>query len=141
MGSLLSAIRPLYSWVYRFCLRLLGEAMLAEDAFQDAWVRVFEHRRELRGENFRAWLFWIAYRGLLRPSASVPAGWLGWGLIPQSRCPVLFRPPWQGHTRWFGGKVLLRQAVAYELGQGERIGIEIGFWIGGSKSVSFPADL
>lgn len=60
------AFRVLYGryarGVYRFCARLLGDAALAEDAFQDVWLRVYEHRREFRGGNFRVWLFRIAHR-------------------------------------------------------------------------------
>ncbi|GBD07324.1 ECF RNA polymerase sigma factor SigW [bacterium HR21] len=48
--------------VYRFCLRLLGDATAAEDAFQDTWLRAYEHRHELRSDGFRVWLFRIAYR-------------------------------------------------------------------------------
>ena len=61
-----SAFQVLYEryarGVYRFCARLLGDAALAEDAFQDVWLRVYEHRREFRGGSFRVWLFRIAQR-------------------------------------------------------------------------------
>jgi len=46
--------------VYRFCLRMLDDQMLAEDAFQETFIKVYEHRREFRGKNFAAWLFTIA---------------------------------------------------------------------------------
>ena len=46
--------------VYRFCLRLLGDRALAEDAFQETFIKVFEHRNEFRGSNFSSWLFTIA---------------------------------------------------------------------------------
>jgi RNA polymerase sigma-70 factor, ECF subfamily len=46
--------------VYRFCLRMLNDEMLAEDAFQETFIKVYEHRREFRGKNFAAWLFTIA---------------------------------------------------------------------------------
>lgn len=46
--------------VYRYCLRMLGEANLAQDAFQETFIRVYEHRKDFRGSNFAAWLFTIA---------------------------------------------------------------------------------
>lgn len=46
--------------VYRFCLRMLNDQFSAEDAFQETFIRVFEHRKEFRGENFSSWLFSIA---------------------------------------------------------------------------------
>jgi RNA polymerase sigma-70 factor (ECF subfamily) len=46
--------------VYRFCLRMLNDTMLAEDAFQETFIKVYEHRKEFRGKNFAAWLFTIA---------------------------------------------------------------------------------
>jgi RNA polymerase sigma-70 factor (ECF subfamily) len=45
---------------YRFCLRMLGDESLAKDAFQETFIKVYEHRREFKGENFAAWLFTIA---------------------------------------------------------------------------------
>ncbi|OGV24893.1 MAG: hypothetical protein A2475_16080 [Ignavibacteria bacterium RIFOXYC2_FULL_35_21] len=46
--------------VYRFCLRMLGDEDAAKDTFQEIFIKVFEHRREFRGNNFQAWLFTIA---------------------------------------------------------------------------------
>jgi len=46
--------------VYRFCLRLLEDTNAAQDAFQETFIKVFEHRKEFRGGNFTAWLFTIA---------------------------------------------------------------------------------
>lgn len=46
--------------VYRFCLRMLGDPELAEDAFQDIFVKVYEKKALFEGNNFNAWLFTIA---------------------------------------------------------------------------------
>ncbi len=46
--------------VYRFCLRMLGDHALAEDAFQETFIKIYEHRKEFKGINFQAWLFTIA---------------------------------------------------------------------------------
>lgn len=46
--------------VYRFCLRMLGDPDAARDAFQETFIKVFEHRKDFRGSNFAAWLFTIA---------------------------------------------------------------------------------
>lgn len=45
---------------YRFCLRMLGDESLAKDAFQETFIKVYEHRKDFRGQNFSAWLFTIA---------------------------------------------------------------------------------
>ena len=46
--------------VYRFCLRMLGSEDAAKDAFQDIFIKIYEHRTDFRGENFAAWLFTIS---------------------------------------------------------------------------------
>lgn len=46
--------------VYRFCLRMLGDSEQANDAFQETFIKVYEHRKDFRGTNFKAWLFTIA---------------------------------------------------------------------------------
>ena len=48
--------------VYRFCLRMIGEQAAAKDAFQETFMKVYEHRMDFRGENFAAWLFTISRR-------------------------------------------------------------------------------
>ncbi len=48
--------------VYRFCLRMLGDSAAAQDAFQETFMKVFEHHSEFRGDHFPAWLFTIARR-------------------------------------------------------------------------------
>ncbi|MBK9246844.1 MAG: RNA polymerase sigma factor [Ignavibacteria bacterium] len=61
-----SAFQMLYRYhsqsVYRFCLRMVGEQNTAQDAFQETFIKVFEHRSEFRGDHFPAWLFIIARR-------------------------------------------------------------------------------
>jgi RNA polymerase sigma-70 factor, ECF subfamily len=46
--------------VYRFCIRLLGSQAIAQDAFQETFIKVYEHRKDFRGNNFPAWMFTIA---------------------------------------------------------------------------------
>lgn len=46
--------------LYWFCLRMLGDSETAKDAFQETFVKVYEKRKDFRGENFNAWLFTIA---------------------------------------------------------------------------------
>lgn len=48
--------------VYRFCLRMTGDKPAAQDALQETFIRVYEHSRAMRGDNFGAWLFTIARR-------------------------------------------------------------------------------
>lgn len=51
--------------VYRFCRHMLNDEAAAKDAFQDTFIRFYEHRKELRGVNVRSWLFVIARRTCL----------------------------------------------------------------------------
>lgn len=46
--------------IYRFCLRMLGDEALAEDAFQETFIKIYEKNDQFRGDNFQAWLFTIA---------------------------------------------------------------------------------
>lgn len=48
--------------VYRFCFRMVGDSVAAQDAFQETFMKVYEHHQEFRGNNFAAWLFTIARR-------------------------------------------------------------------------------
>ena len=57
--------------VFGFCLRLLGDADSAEDAFQDTMMAVIEHRLRYRAHGrLRSWLFTIA-RNVCRDRARV----------------------------------------------------------------------
>lgn len=64
-----AAFRTIYdlyqSAVYRFCRHMLDDEAAAKDAFQDTFIRFYEHREELRGDNVRSWLFVIARRTCL----------------------------------------------------------------------------
>lgn len=44
---------------------MLNDEAAAKDAFQDTFIRFYEHRGELRGINVRSWLFVIARRTCL----------------------------------------------------------------------------
>jgi RNA polymerase sigma factor (sigma-70 family) len=55
--------------VFRFLMRLCGQRQLAEDLFQETWIRLARHARTLRPDtNLRAWLFTVA-RNLFRSHA------------------------------------------------------------------------
>ena len=64
--------------IYNLCLRMLGERQAAEDAAQEAFISAYRHIAQLRGTNFRAWLFRIATNACYdemrrrRPSRSYP---------------------------------------------------------------------
>ncbi|HLF78854.1 MAG TPA: sigma-70 family RNA polymerase sigma factor [Dehalococcoidia bacterium] len=45
--------------VFNVCLRMLGDRAAAEDAAQDAFISAWLNIRQLRGDNFRAWLMTI----------------------------------------------------------------------------------
>ncbi len=46
--------------VYRFCYSLLGDKDLADDAFQETFVKIYEKREFFSGGSFKAWLLTIA---------------------------------------------------------------------------------
>ncbi len=46
--------------VYRFCVRMMSSEVAGKDAFQETFMRMYEHKRDFRGTNFPAWLFTIA---------------------------------------------------------------------------------
>lgn len=55
--------------IFRFLVRLSGRQDLAEDLFQETWLRVARHARRLRPDtNLRAWLYTVA-RNLARSHA------------------------------------------------------------------------
>lgn len=46
--------------IYRFCMRILNDEQTAKDAFQETFVRIYEHRASFNGENFESWLYTTA---------------------------------------------------------------------------------
>lgn len=46
--------------IYRFCKRILSDEQTAKDAFQETFVRIYEHRASFNGNNFESWLFTTA---------------------------------------------------------------------------------
>jgi RNA polymerase sigma-70 factor, ECF subfamily len=52
--------------LYRFLLRQLGDAPLAEEVFQDVWMRVIDARGRYEArERFASWLYAIAHNRLM----------------------------------------------------------------------------
>lgn len=46
--------------IYRFCHRILNDEQTAKDAFQETFVRIYEHRADFNGAKFEKWLYAIA---------------------------------------------------------------------------------
>lgn len=46
--------------IYRFCLKMLGDTAVAQDAFQETFIKVYENRKNFKGEQFVPWLYTIA---------------------------------------------------------------------------------
>jgi len=85
-----SLVRRYESPLYGYLRRMLGNGTDAEDAFQDAFLRVYQHRARYRpGAPFRPWLYQIATnlcrdrlrrrRRHLQVSLDAPAGTDGEG--------------------------------------------------------------
>ena len=45
--------------VYMYCMRVLLDEDVAQDAFQEAFMRLYEHRHSYDGRNFMVWFFTI----------------------------------------------------------------------------------
>ena len=63
--------------VYAYCVRMVNSRELAEDLFQDVFIRVSRKRKRFIGGNFSAWLFAITRNLCLnairdRPRRGVP---------------------------------------------------------------------
>jgi RNA polymerase sigma-70 factor (ECF subfamily) len=60
--ALTAAISRYQHRLYRYLLRFTGDSAMAEDLFQQTWLRVMENlRRYDESRNFEAWLFSIAH--------------------------------------------------------------------------------
>lgn len=46
--------------IYRFCLKMLADNDVAEDAFQEVFIKVYENRTKFTGTNFQGWVYTIA---------------------------------------------------------------------------------
>lgn len=45
--------------VFMYCMRVLLDEEMAHDAFQEAFMRLYEHRKSYDGRNFMVWFFTI----------------------------------------------------------------------------------
>lgn len=60
-ASFVALVRPLEKPVWRFLVRMLGDAALAEDVAQETFVKVFLRLGSFRGSaRFSTWVFQIA---------------------------------------------------------------------------------
>lgn len=61
-----AAFRTIYdlfeSKIYRFCKHVVSDEAVARDAFQECFIKAYEHREELHSDNVQSWLFTIARR-------------------------------------------------------------------------------
>jgi RNA polymerase sigma-70 factor (ECF subfamily) len=70
--------------IFRFLVRLSGRRELAEDLFQETWIRLARHARTLRADtDLRAWLYAVA-RNLVRSHAR-------WAVVDAARTAELAR--------------------------------------------------
>lgn len=45
--------------VYRFCVRMIDDRILAKDAFQEVFIKVYEARSQFKAGSFSAWIYAI----------------------------------------------------------------------------------
>lgn len=74
-----------YDGLYRYLVRLTGDADLAADAAQEAFVRLVE--RPPQDRHVRAWLFAVA-TNVVRDTARARARWLGLLMGSPDRAPM-----------------------------------------------------
>jgi RNA polymerase sigma-70 factor (ECF subfamily) len=57
------AFRVLYdeysNRIYRFCLKLTANEVLAGDAYQETFIKIYENSNKFEGENFGGWAYTI----------------------------------------------------------------------------------
>ena len=51
--------------IYRYCFKILNDKDIADDAFQETFIKVYEHRLEFKGSNFQSQVYTIAHRTCL----------------------------------------------------------------------------
>jgi len=59
VGAFNEIFRRYEKKVYVYCMRVLYDEEAAQDAFQEAFMRLYEHRRSYDGRNFMVWFFTI----------------------------------------------------------------------------------
>lgn len=112
---------------YNLCLRMLGNAMAAEDATQDAFLSAFRNIGAFKGASFRAWLMRIAAnactdelrRRARRPLSSLEAPFPGADGPPDIADPAA-GPETEALLREEGARV---QAALLRLPQDQRLAV------------------
>ncbi len=88
-------VRAYQAQVYRTAYRVLGDAAVAEDATQDAFIAAYKNIRHFRGSSFKAWLLRIVTNrcyDLLRAQRRRPTASLDALLLdPDNPAPGLAR--------------------------------------------------
>ena len=59
VGAFNEIFRRYEKKVYVYCLKVLYDEEAAHDAFQEAFMRLYEHRSSYDGRNFMVWFFTI----------------------------------------------------------------------------------
>lgn len=55
--------------IYVYCLKIMKDTDSAEDAFQETFIKVFEHRSDFDGRSFKNWVYRIARNTCLNMAA------------------------------------------------------------------------
>lgn len=97
-----------YPSLYRYCFRLTGDADVAEDAAQEAFVRLFEREPDGERPSLRAWLYRVA-TNFVRDRARVRSG--REDLLEQHGAPLRSHPSPEGQLERREERALVRRVL------------------------------
>jgi RNA polymerase sigma-70 factor, ECF subfamily len=106
-----------YDGLYRYLVRLTGDADLAADAAQEAFVRLVE--RPPQDRHLRAWLYAVA-TNVVRDTARARARWMGLLMGSPDRAPMGDRPAGPDEATESGERARLVRAALDKLSWKER---------------------
>lgn len=81
--------------IYRFCYRILNDEDIAQDAYQETFIRVYERKDTFKGTNFGSWVYAIAHNTCInyirKRKHTKPIGETDFGFQPQQYLKIGLR--------------------------------------------------